>query len=422
MINTGGLSLDQAPPIHLPARFFLTAPLFAIAAGLLLVWEGATPLASRWLPATLAATHLIALGYLGQVMCGAMLQMLPVVAGAPVPAVRLVGTLAHPLLALGAAALAWGLWRGGPPWLWTGGTAAGLGLLIFLVPVTLALLRARGAPATVLALRGAALALLVTLLLGLALVGVLVGRLVLPDFTRWVDVHALWGLLGWVGLLVVGVAIQVVPMFYVTPLYPAVLRRVLAPLLLGGIALGSLAWLLGWDALARVILVLTALGFVAFALTTLVLLARRDRRRQDPTLWHWWIAMAAVVVAALLWSIGADPIRVWVLLLVGLGLGLPAGMLFKILPFLAWFHLQHRQLATRRFDLRIPHMGRLLPSGWARAQVALQLLALLLLSAAIDIPALARPAGLALTAAALLLLVLLIGVVRTYRQSRELMG
>jgi hypothetical protein len=133
--------------------------------------------------------------------------------------------------------------------------------------------------------------------------------------------------------------------------------------------------------------------------------------------------MLAVVAAALLWSIGADPIRVGVLLLVGLGIGLPAGMLFKILPFLAWFHLQHRQLATRRFDLRIPHMGRLLPSGWARVQVGLQLLALLLLSAAIDIPALARPAGLALVAAALLLLVLLIGVVRTYRQSRrQLMG
>jgi hypothetical protein len=42
MMDTGGLSLDQAPPIDIPARFFLTAPLFAIAAGLLLAWQGPT--------------------------------------------------------------------------------------------------------------------------------------------------------------------------------------------------------------------------------------------------------------------------------------------------------------------------------------------------------------------------------------------
>ncbi|MFB1509785.1 MAG: hypothetical protein AADX96_10675, partial [Thiocapsa sp. C3-sup] len=113
MMDTGGLSLDQAPPIDIPARFFLTAPLFAIAAGLLLAWQGPTLLVSRWMPGALAATHLIAIGYLGLIMCGALLQMLPVVAGAPVPAVRLVGTLTHLLLTGGAAGLAWGLGGGG---------------------------------------------------------------------------------------------------------------------------------------------------------------------------------------------------------------------------------------------------------------------------------------------------------------------
>ena len=59
MIDTRGLSLDQAPPFHIPARFFLTAPLFVLLAGLLLLWEGPSLLASRWLPLALAMTHLI---------------------------------------------------------------------------------------------------------------------------------------------------------------------------------------------------------------------------------------------------------------------------------------------------------------------------------------------------------------------------
>lgn len=416
MMNTGGLSLDQAPPIDIPARFFLTAPLFAIAAGLLLAWQGPTLLVSRWMPGALAATHLIAIGYLGLIMCGALLQMLPVVAGASVPAVRLVGTLTHLLLTGGAAGLAWGLGGGGATALLLGGVSTGLGFLVFVVPVTIALVRARGVPGTLLALRSAALALVVTVILGLLLVAVVLGWLRLPDFALVVDAHAAWGLMGWVGLLVMGVAIQVLPMFYVTPAYPAPLRRWLAPALLIGIAGASVVWVSGDELLGRLLFGAVGLGFVGFAVMTLVLIRRRQRPRLDPTLIHWWSAMLSIVMTVLAWAFAAPPTLVGLLALVGLGIGLPAGMLFKIMPFLTWFHLQHRQIAARRFDLRIPHMGGLLPIRWAQAQVGLHLLALLLLCGSFLVPALARPAGLVLALSALLLLTLLIGVARTYRR------
>ncbi|MFN3593975.1 MAG: hypothetical protein ACK4TK_04755 [Thiobacillaceae bacterium] len=85
-MSQAGLSYEQAPPYGLPLRFFLTAPLF-----LLLAAVAAIPLAPDWTadPHTLAAialTHLLTLGFLGMVMQGALLQMLPVVIGAPVPA------------------------------------------------------------------------------------------------------------------------------------------------------------------------------------------------------------------------------------------------------------------------------------------------------------------------------------------------
>ena len=52
------LSFENAPPFSAPLRFFLTAPLFAVLAGLLLVIEGPVVFASRWTPGALAATHL----------------------------------------------------------------------------------------------------------------------------------------------------------------------------------------------------------------------------------------------------------------------------------------------------------------------------------------------------------------------------
>ena len=48
MLNTAGLRLDQAPPLTVPFAFFLGAPPFALAAGLLLAWQGDAALAARW--------------------------------------------------------------------------------------------------------------------------------------------------------------------------------------------------------------------------------------------------------------------------------------------------------------------------------------------------------------------------------------
>ena len=71
-MNSAQLSLDQAPPFSVPLRFFVTAPLFAIAAALVLLWYGPAALDSRWTPAVLAITHLMTLGFVVMVMSGAL--------------------------------------------------------------------------------------------------------------------------------------------------------------------------------------------------------------------------------------------------------------------------------------------------------------------------------------------------------------
>ena len=99
-----GLAFEQAPPFILPLRFFLTAPLFLLAAAGMIVFAPES-LASRWTPQALALTHALTLGFLAMVMLGALSQMLPVVAGSPLPAPRLVAWLSHVPLALGTVSL-----------------------------------------------------------------------------------------------------------------------------------------------------------------------------------------------------------------------------------------------------------------------------------------------------------------------------
>ncbi|MGB5835070.1 MAG: hypothetical protein WBG92_24225 [Thiohalocapsa sp.] len=413
MIATGGLSLDQAPPAHLPLRLFLTAPWFAVAAGVLLALQGETVLGSRWSPAALAATHLLTVGFLSQIMLGALLQMLPVIAGAPVPGVRLIAPAVHLLVTAGAMLLALGFLGSGGHVLAAGAISAGLGFALFALAALTALTalsRGRGGAATRRALRLTTLSLLITVSLGLTLTSALLGWLPLSNLADWVQLHVAWGLFGWIGLLILAVGMQVVPLFHVTAPYPGWMRRVLVPLMFlvlcgstlmqawprfaGPAAMPALQWLL-------------ALGFSAFALATLRLQRRRSRPRLDATLLHWWSALGALLAAVLCWAMAASLELIGVLLLIGVGVGLPSGMLLKIVPFLCWFHLQSRQISLGRLQVRIPHMHRLLPERLARVHFAMHVGALLTAVIGVLEPALAWIAGLLLALSALWLFALL---------------
>ena len=57
-MKTGGLSLDQAPAENIPLRFFLSAPIFGILAGLIVFLKGNLLFPNTWMPETVAPTHL----------------------------------------------------------------------------------------------------------------------------------------------------------------------------------------------------------------------------------------------------------------------------------------------------------------------------------------------------------------------------
>lgn len=418
-MSLAGLSLEQAPPISVPFRFFYGAPLFGLLAALVLLAAGPEGVASRWTPALLAATHLLTLGFMAMVMTGALFQMLPVVAGAVVPRPRLAAWAVHLPLTAGTLFLAAAFlfrWRPafGPAMVLLGGAFA-----LFLVLAIYSLARAPARNATVRAIWLALAALGLTAALGIALAGALAGRwsLAAPGL---VELHLLWGLLGWVGLLVAGVAYQVVPMFQLTPIYPPSFSRWLAPLAAAlllaysaALAVGAGA---GWLALIGAGL---AAAFAAFAIMTLALQRRRKRRLSDPTLQFWRLAMASLLAAALLWAAGrlaplperAYALGLAVLFLVGFGVSVIDGMLYKIVPFLVWFHLQSRASQPAA----VPHMKAIIPEGRARLQLRLHAAALVLLLGCAAWPPLVYPAGLAFGASALSLGANLLVAGRCYR-------
>ncbi len=419
------LAYERTPGLMAPLRFFLTAPLFALAAALLLLWQGEAALQTRWAPATLALTHLLTLGFLASAMTGALMQILPVVAGVELP--RPNGTAAgvHGLLAAGTALLAAAFWFS-RPLLFTLALvclSGAFGWLLAACALGLWRARAAGASPTVRTIRLALAALAATVALGAVLAAGFAWPLRLPLLIL-TDLHAAWGLLGWVGLLVIGVAFQVVPMFQVTPVYPPRLARWLAAVLLALLLAWSAAawaWQDGMRMGALWIGVPLALGYAGFALFTLHLLRQRKRPKPDATTWFWRAALASLLLCALLWPLQPLLPRSLALTLgaafiVGFGYSAVNGMLYKIVPFLVWYHLQQALEKGRR----APAVKDILPDALAQRQFVAHAVALLLLLGATLWPALlARPAALALAASSAWLGINLLRAARLYRRVRR---
>ncbi len=420
MNTQAGLAFEQAPPFSLPLRFFLTAPLFLVAAGLLITFYPEA-MASRWTPQALALTHALTLGFLAMVMLGAMLQMLPVVAGSTLPAPRVVARVSHIALTLGTVALMAGFLLSTPKAFTAGAVLLVAAFAVFIAAAAISLARAVSG-VTVGGMRYAVASLVFTVALGAALALLRAG---------WWDVpmegantsHVGFGLLGWILLLVVGVAYQVVPMFQITPPYPPRLSRWLAGAMFALLVLRAVAPLFAQPVVILLDAGLAA-GVLLFAFHTLNLQSRRRRKLPDITLGYWRVGMASLIacvlawLAALLWPVWANsnayPMLLGVLFLVGFAVSVVAGMQYKIVPFLAWFHLQ-AQLQAKAGT--IPNMKQMIDEKNMRMQFRLHLAALALLAAAVAWPtALHIPAGIVFALSALMLLGNLSAALRRYLQ------
>ena len=410
----GALCYDATPPLRVPMRFLLTAPLFGVAVGLLLVFAPEA-LASRWQPAAFAATHLLAVGFMLVAMCGALMQILPVVAGVAVPGGVWLAGVVHVALLAGAAMLSWGLGLGEAQMIRGGGLLLGAAASLFMAAVAIGLWGARADLDTQRDLRLALVGIGVAALLGATLAQVLGGALQLP-FAPLLEMHVGWALLGAAGMLLAATSWIVVPMFQITPAYPAWMTRRWALALFVALALWSGALAAGATMLANLALALMLALGACFAATTLWLQRRSRRAVPDATTRAFRLAMiafaagiACVVVARThggdMWAVAAG-----VLLLYGGFTSAIQGMLYKIVPFLCWLDLSQ---AGRR----APNVKKLQPDGRValHARVHLAALLLVLLSVFAGMAWLARVAGVLVAAEFALLLWIMSGVLRAHR-------
>jgi len=389
-----GLNFDHIPPLHIPFRFFNTAPWMAVIGALVLL-QGLSDasFSSQWSAELLALTHLFTLGFMAMIMLGALFQVLPVISGETIPAMLWVATVVHLALAIGTLLLAAAFVSGQVALFAYAVPVLLLAFVSFLLALGPRLVKKISGGDSINAIRFAALSLLLTVTLGaLRALGYRYPEFHV-EFANATTLHIAWGLAGWLSLLVMGVSFQVIPMFHVTPNFSNKLTKwlpltVFVSLLLLSAQAGEY---LQHFALA---ILCSALGF--YAGYAIWLLGKRRRKLPDTTVNFWRLALGSLLLTVLLVvvrysdqasghlllasSYASLNVVIGIVIIFGFACSVIIGMLHKIIPFLIYMHLQ-RQCGGNYTEIKsLPNMLDIIPVQRGKTQFYLHFgtLALLL--------------------------------------------
>ncbi|NOQ90116.1 MAG: hypothetical protein GQ549_04130 [Gammaproteobacteria bacterium] len=423
------LSLQQAPPFSVPARFLVSAPLFGLMAALVLLWQGPDIISHRWTPEILAVTHLLTLGFLAMSMLGALLQLMPVLMGMVIPRPVFFSSIVHTPLFLGSLSL-------GLAWLLqinqlfiVAIVLLGFSFTVFVVVAADRLLRSANRHVTRSMMMLALLALFITVCLGVYLS---MGHSLqtFPLARQLTDLHLSWGLFGWVLLLIMAVAYQVIPMFQITDEYPVLHQRLMGWSVFASVLGLSLTyiWPMVWpmQTVKLLLTIILAACLIIFALTTLWTLHKRRRQLADTTMRFWQLAMISLLLLTLSWGVtklmnlDLPVFLLGVLMIHGFAMTTINGMMYKIIPFIIWLHLSvHnknlRDKGERSSQVKVPHMRKIIPEAAGLWQFRFHLVSLVLLVLATIWPSwFFYPAALMFTAAQFFLLFNLLKAVHFY--------
>lgn len=341
-----GLSLDQAPPVSVPFRFFLTAPLFGILIGLVFLFFPFDLIANRYSPVAIGLTHLFTLGILSMIIFGAMQQMMPVLAGAVIKKPVLFANVVHIGLTLGtllfSASFIFEM-----KFLLHGALAClGIAFLTFFVIAIKLLLEVKYLTSTVNAMKLFSFAGLITGVLGFIIVVAHMTDDIGTYHYAFVNSHIAFGLIGFAVLLIMGVAFQVIPMFYVAKAFPKMIQDRWPLFVFALLFVISGLFFLGAD--IYIIKLLIAVLLIVFSAYGIDSLNNRKRPVFDVTLWYWKLSLYMFIISMLNWMFVPQDSAFLLAILFGFGFlySLLQGMVYKIIPFLAWFHLSSKGYFT----------------------------------------------------------------------------
>jgi hypothetical protein len=354
------------------------------------------------------------LGVITMAMVGALFQMQSVLGGRPIPNASGNALLIHLFLTIGVLSLTFAFSFLYPPLFVVAAVFLGSSIL-YAAKLILPLLFSGSSHDTLKGMKISLIALSATVLLGIMMATEYANETVGSQHEILRTIHYSLGLVGWIAVLIIAVAFQVVEMFYVTPSYSNWCKRNTFSVIAGSLGLKAF-WLLAalpfvglFDAIMGALLA----GFIA---TTLKRLLKRKRRVSDVSIWFWLFGMGLLFISLSAYGIytasGIELFQPMALMAFALfALSIILGMMGKIIPFLVWFHLNSAGY------MDTPIMSNIITSSRAKALFVLFALTVFFVLAGVVYNDLLKIGGVVGTAMFSLLLYNIITALKMYRHT-----
>lgn len=333
-MNTAELSLSDAPPFRTIYPFFIAAALFGSLSFAALAF---TTDINRYDPYIVGSIHLFTIGFLLNATLGSLTQMLPVVGGVKIESPKIIK---FSFFAFSASAV---LFFAGfvfyRPLLGIAGLLILCAAVMFFGMLLINIFSKKEVISqTLKGMRAAIIVGVFAILLGLHLLASHAIGLLSESHAKFTQIHILLAVFGFFGTLIISVAHQVLPMFYVSPEFPKFCRA--WPII---ISIASTALFI--PVASNIAIFVIWNSFVAFAIVALKKIKERKRLMSDASLRLWQTGLVSLIIGLALWaySLFFELKKAEFLFVLFFGLGflgsIVKAMINKIVPFLAWFHL-----------------------------------------------------------------------------------
>jgi len=304
--------------------------------------------------------HLFLLGFVMIIIFGAMAQLIPVALEVGHFSIDLYYVI-FPTLSIGSILMVIGFWFS-PTLLPYGGLLVLVSMLVFLYETLMTLKATTANTLTVKCVKAGNIFLTIAIAIGFLMALAIANGFSL-DLSRFLPIHIVLVLIGYVTITVIGLSIILLPMFGLAHGFDDKDINLAFKILIISVSAFSILKLIGLDFLANITLFAMAVGIAFYLKQILTLYKIRARKLHDIWYKHIYVAFISLALSTILlvvWLISGSDIflksGIW-LFLMGFFTFVINGHLIKIIPFLVWFE-RFSPLVGKK---KVPMLHEMLP-------------------------------------------------------------
>lgn len=348
MIQNNQIASAYSPPFRIVAKYFIAAIISFVIFNLLLTLNYEDISGHHFQPKILSVTHIATLGFITMIIFGAMFQLVPVVLE-----VKLFSTILAEvqfwIFSLGIILLVYKFWHFGSAVSFTlPAVLLNIAMLIFSVNIIASMVKVKKWNLTGTYLASSIFWLLTTAVAGLLLSINLDTPFIKLNHLQYLKLHVITAFVGWVGMVVMGVSFKLIPMFTLSHDFKLKLAKWAVVLI--NIGLLGVNWIMHYPDTQFYNAIFGSMifaGMLLYLIQIYIIFRKRIRKKLDAGLKFTAIALFILGITTLLnfsflffnyENVVNLTLVYGILFLVGFASTLIVGQMYKIVPFLVWYH------------------------------------------------------------------------------------